>query len=112
MKYAHPDDVEKLIQKFIGQTGKSDEEIRPMVLEVLKTNGYVVAIPIEHELQAVSVRAGEEAVIQNLKRMQEGRPHQSHTELLSTIRMAQVRARENVVVNWLRDRGLIKPKTR
>lgn len=101
MKYAHPEHVETLIRKIMERFGKPEEEVRPMVVGILNAEGYTIGIPVELEMHEVSVRAGEQVVIENLKRIEQGLPHAAHAEMIQDIKHAQMRAREDVVVRHL-----------
>lgn len=105
-KYADPEHVEILIHKMMERTGKSEEEIRPAVIRAIEESGYMIAIPLNVEMALLSARAGEQVVIENLKRIQEGLPHKSHRQLMEDIRSAQVHTREQAVVAKLARMGL------
>lgn len=105
-KYADPEYVEVLIHKMMERTSKSEEEIRPAVIRVIEEAGYVIAIPLGVEMALLSARAGEQVVIENLKRIYDGLPHKSHRQLIEDIRSAQVRVKENAVIAKLRAKGL------
>ena len=105
-KYADPEHVEILIHKMMERTGKSEEEMRPAVTKAIEESGYVIAVPTNVDMTLLSARAGEQVVIENLKRIREGLPHKSHRQLMEDIRSAQVRAKENAVIAKLRVKGL------
>ncbi len=105
-KYADPEHVEILIRKMMERTNKGEEEIRPAVIRAIEEAGYIIAIPSDADMALLSARAGEQVVIENLKRIQDGLPHKSHRQLLEDIRGAQVRVKENAVIAKLRAKGL------
>ena len=105
-KYADPNHVEILVHKMIERTGKSEEEIRPAIIEAIEEAGYIIGIPANVGMTLLSVRAGEQVIIENLKRIQEGLPHKSHRQLMEDVRGAQVRVREQAVIAKLRAKGL------
>lgn len=105
-KYADPEHVEILIHKIMEHTGKGEEEIRPAVARAIEELGYVTAVPANVDMTLLSARAGEQLVIENLKRIREGLPHKSHRQLMEDIRRTQVHTREQAVVAKLARMGL------